>query len=212
MEYKENKSKKGLEGYIGEEKLGGVIWDPPPENLCSSDRFFVTPASSSSLMEETISKDTSEDAAKLSDVDRFLYGKLKSLHEKDKSTKRFEENNEEKPVGIFLESPGFSEDTRVDANENQTKIGPEDFFTVLTYSPSPYDDFRQSMHEMIQARLENNGKVDWEFMEELLFCYLNVNAKKSYRYILSAFVDLVLVLRENCGVLLSNTDTQLIGL
>ncbi|CAA3023686.1 Hypothetical predicted protein [Olea europaea subsp. europaea] len=183
QEYNENKSKKELEGYISEEKSEGVFWDPLPENLGGSDRFFVTPASSSSLMEETISKDTSEDAAKLSDVDRFLYGKLGSLpeteHEEYKSKKRFDKNNEEKPVEVFLESPRFSEDTGEEANEDQTNIGPDDFIRVSTYSLNPYDDFRQSMHEMIQARLENNGKVDWEFMEKLLFCYLNVNAKKS---------------------------------
>ncbi|XP_027184179.1 zinc-finger homeodomain protein 2-like [Coffea eugenioides] len=34
-------------------------------------------------------------------------------------------------------------------------------------------------------------------MEELLFCYLNLNDKKSYRFILRAFVDLIVVLREN---------------
>ncbi|KAL2534129.1 Transcription repressor OFP14 [Abeliophyllum distichum] len=205
-EYEENTSKKGHDGSIHAEKPGGVfldsprILDPPPENLCSSNRFFVTPASSSSLMEE-ISHDTSEDTAKLSDVDRFWYENFRSSYEKkyeeNMSKKGFEDNNKEKPGGVFSESPRFLEKTSEDANENQANIGPNDFITVLTYSPNPYDDFRQSMHEMIQARLENNGKIDWKFMEELLFCYLNLNEKKSYRYILSAFVDLILVLREN---------------
>lgn len=76
---------------------------------------------------------------------------------------------------------------------------PEDFIALLTYSPSPYEDFRRSMQEMVEARLEHNGKVDWEFLEELLFCYLDLNNKKSYRFILRAFVDLIVVLRENSG-------------
>lgn len=76
---------------------------------------------------------------------------------------------------------------------------PEDFIALLTYSPSPYEDFRRSMQEMVDARLEHNGKVDWEFLEELLFCYLDLNNKKSYRFILRAFVDVIVVLRENSG-------------
>ncbi|KAF3657722.1 hypothetical protein FXO38_13572 [Capsicum annuum] len=82
---------------------------------------------------------------------------------------------------------------------NETVLNPDDFITLVTYSPSPYDDFRQSMQEMMEARLNDQGKINWEFMEELLFCYLNLNDKKSYKYILSAFVDQVIVLRENSG-------------
>ncbi|OIS96558.1 PREDICTED: transcription repressor OFP14 [Nicotiana attenuata] len=78
-------------------------------------------------------------------------------------------------------------------------LNADDFITVVTYSPSPYDDFRQSMQEMMEARLNDQGKINWEFMEELLFCYFNLNDKKSYKYILSAFVDLIVVLRENAG-------------
>ncbi|PSS07445.1 Transcription repressor like [Actinidia chinensis var. chinensis] len=78
-------------------------------------------------------------------------------------------------------------------------MGPDDFITVLTYSPSPYDDFRNSMMEMIEARMHHQGEVDWEFMEEILFCFLDLNDQKSYKYILSAFVDLIVVLRENSG-------------
>ncbi|GAA0162516.1 hypothetical protein LIER_39426 [Lithospermum erythrorhizon] len=81
----------------------------------------------------------------------------------------------------------------------KTNQGPEDFITLLTFSMDPCDDFRHSMLEMIEARLEFNGKVDWEFMEELLFCYLNLNDKKSYKFILNAFVDLNVILRERLG-------------
>nr|CAA0839091.1 Transcription repressor OFP14 [Striga hermonthica] len=76
---------------------------------------------------------------------------------------------------------------------------PDDFIALLTYSPSPYEDFRRSMQEMVDARAEHNGRVDWEFLEELLFCYLDLNNKKAYRYILRAFVDLIVGLRENSG-------------
>lgn len=73
---------------------------------------------------------------------------------------------------------------------------PDGCVAVLAYSPSPYEEFRRSMQEMVEARMRNHGKVDWNFMEELLFCYLNLNEKQSHRYILSAFVDLVVVLRQ----------------
>lgn len=79
------------------------------------------------------------------------------------------------------------------------ELGPDDFIAVFTYSPRPYDDFRRSMEEMIEARMQHQGKVDWEFMEELLFSYMNLNDRKSYKYLLSAFVDLVVDLRENWG-------------
>ncbi|KAG8379929.1 hypothetical protein BUALT_Bualt07G0140800 [Buddleja alternifolia] len=93
-------------------------------------------------------------------------------------------------------SPATSEDA--DRGEDEAEA-PDDFIALLTYSPSPYEDFRRSMAEMVEARVEHNGKVDWGFMEELLFCYLDLNNKKAYRYILRAFVDLIVVLRENDG-------------
>ncbi|KAL3735840.1 hypothetical protein ACJRO7_024894 [Eucalyptus globulus] len=86
------------------------------------------------------------------------------------------------------------------SRENETKATlPDDCVAVLTHSTSPYDDFKRSMQEMVEARLQGHAKVDWEFMEELLFCYLNLNEKKSHKYILSAFVDLMVVLRRNRG-------------
>ncbi|PSR96117.1 Transcription repressor like [Actinidia chinensis var. chinensis] len=90
--------------------------------------------------------------------------------------------------------------------------GPDDFIAVFTYSPSPYDDFKHSMEGMIAARMHQNGKVDWEFMEELLFCYMDLNDKKSYKHILSAFVDLIVVLRENSSkVPMRSRRNRLVG-
>lgn len=67
---------------------------------------------------------------------------------------------------------------------------------VLTNSPDPYVDFSRSMREMVETRLQHHGRLDWDYMEELLFCYLNLNDKKTYRYIQSAYTDLVAVLRQ----------------
>ncbi|CAK9161470.1 unnamed protein product [Ilex paraguariensis] len=89
--------------------------------------------------------------------------------------------------------------TTGESEDAKEVMGPDDFIAVLTYSQSPHCDFRQSMKEMIGAQMDHRGKVDWEFMEELLFCYLNLNDRKSYKYILSAFVDLIVILRQNSG-------------
>ncbi|MCD7450834.1 hypothetical protein HAX54_008577 [Datura stramonium] len=92
-----------------------------------------------------------------------------------------------------------NESSAISTDCSKETMNADDFITVVTYSPSPYDDFRQSMQEMMDARMNDQGKINWEFMEELLFCYLNLNDKKSYKYILSAFVDQIVVLRENSG-------------
>lgn len=76
----------------------------------------------------------------------------------------------------------------------------EECIAVLRYSRNPQEDFRRSMQEMVEVRVEEEGKVlNWDFMEELLFCFLNLNDKKSYKYILGAFVDVVTALRQNDG-------------
>ncbi|GER44670.1 ovate family protein [Striga asiatica] len=62
---------------------------------------------------------------------------------------------------------------------------------VDTYSPDPYADFRRSMVEMIEAR---NYKADWEFLNELLLCYLSLNPKHAHKYIVEAFSDVVVSL------------------
>ncbi|XP_031473702.2 transcription repressor OFP14-like [Nymphaea colorata] len=64
---------------------------------------------------------------------------------------------------------------------------------VTTYSPDPFQDFRQSMKEMVEARAHEQG-VDWDFLEELLFCYLKLNHSRDHRYILAAFADLLVSL------------------
>ncbi|KAL9232057.1 hypothetical protein vseg_007204 [Gypsophila vaccaria] len=75
--------------------------------------------------------------------------------------------------------------------------GIEDCIAVLTVSPNPREDFRRSMQGVLYARTNTNERVDWDFMQELLFCYLRVNAKKQHGFIFSAFVDLIVKLRQN---------------
>ncbi|XP_055827759.1 transcription repressor OFP14 [Solanum dulcamara] len=143
----------------------------PPSNHTGSRRFFVAPGSSSSIIEEArTSMTVSDDTGSTSAI----------------TTTTATNTNSNESSAISTE---YSKET----------LNADDFITLVTYSPSPYDDFRQSMQEMMEARLNDQGKINWEFMEELLFCYLDLNDKKSYKYILCAFVDQIVVLRENSG-------------
>lgn len=147
--------------------------DPPPD-LCGSHRFFVAPGLSGSLIDETrislTSSSSSEfDAAGSSSSSSVIT----TVNNSTPRSNKYDNAKDAKDVTL-----------------------PDDCIAVLTYSPSPHDDFRRSMHEMVEGRLRHREKVDWSFMEELLFSYLNLNEKKAHKYILSAFVDLIVVLRQ----------------
>lgn len=155
-----------------EEKPGGILIESPksldpPVNLHNSGRFFVGKSSSSSLIEEARVSLTLTSGSTTEDL-----------------------------ASSSAASGGSSSEPKKRIEDSKDPTG-EDFITVLKYSPNPYEDFKRSMHEMVEARMSFKGKIDWEFMEELLFCYLKLNDKKSYRYILQAFVDLVVALRGN---------------
>jgi uncharacterized protein (TIGR01568 family) len=158
--------------------MNEILIDSPryidqPLDLCGSHRFFVERGSSSgSLVEEARSSltVTSENMGSSSSSSSTSVSTTSTLND-DSATVA---SNDPKQVRL-----------------------PDDCIAVLTYSPSPYDDFRRSMQEMVEEKLQNNGKVDWDFMEELLLCYLNLNEKTSHKFILSAFVDLIVGLRKN---------------
>ncbi|KAE8816278.1 hypothetical protein D1007_06127 [Hordeum vulgare] len=76
---------------------------------------------------------------------------------------------------------------------------------VVTLSVAPYEDFRRSMREMADAHARMEAAragtraapaVDWDFMEELLFCYLQLNDRAVHKDILRAFTDTVAALRR----------------
>jgi uncharacterized protein (TIGR01568 family) len=53
-------------------------------------------------------------------------------------------------------------------------------------SKNPYEDFKESIVEMVKAHGVNN----WETLEKLLSWYLEVNEKSNYGFIIDAFFDL----------------------
>ncbi|GAA0151137.1 hypothetical protein LIER_09923 [Lithospermum erythrorhizon] len=71
-------------------------------------------------------------------------------------------------------------------------------------SRDPFVDFRRSMEEMMEANHVSLLKDNWDFLEELLACYLKVNNKSNHGYIVGAFVDLLVSLQLTSAI---NTDS-----
>lgn len=69
---------------------------------------------------------------------------------------------------------------------------------VPTFSPDPYQDFRRSMQEMVEARPELMMDVNsnWNVLHQLLLCYLALNPKTTHNFIISAFSDLLISLMD----------------
>ncbi|CAK9154388.1 unnamed protein product [Ilex paraguariensis] len=68
---------------------------------------------------------------------------------------------------------------------------------IHTFSPDPYSDFRKSMQDMVEARGVVDIKADWDFLHELLSCYLTLNPKQTHKIIVSAFADLIVSLMSS---------------
>ena len=71
---------------------------------------------------------------------------------------------------------------------------------IQTYSPDPLQDFKKSMQEMVEAHGIIDVKADWEFLHELLLCYLTLNPKHTHKFIIKAFSDLLVSIMssESC--------------
>nr|ACU16598.1 unknown [Glycine max] len=165
-----------------------------------------------------LNNNNNNDAATLADVDRFLMENFKSLYLKDEHDHQNHDQEITTPRDLpgstrfFVKPAGFSGSLVEDAftsdeatsistindvsssNSYEKEALPDNSIALLTRSTSPYEDFKRSMQEMVN---NHESVVDWDFMEELLFCYLNLNEKKSHKFILSAFVDLITVMRRN---------------
>lgn len=107
---------------------------------------------------------------------------------------------------FFFSTPGRSNSIVDSAGERRsadiTLLG-NSVDAVPTFSPDPYSDFRRSMQEMLEAARgdhatkfssNNNNNNNWEFLHELLSCYLALNPKSTHKFIIGAFSDLVVSL------------------
>ncbi|GFP92309.1 transcription repressor ofp12, partial [Phtheirospermum japonicum] len=70
---------------------------------------------------------------------------------------------------------------------------------VPTYSPDPFADFRRSMQEMVEAREVHDVRESWDYLHELLMCYLSLNPKSTHKFIVGAFADLLVSLMTEKG-------------
>ncbi|KAG6726771.1 hypothetical protein I3842_02G096200 [Carya illinoinensis] len=95
---------------------------------------------------------------------------------------------------FFFPSPGRSNSIfeSLDAGQDPENALVNGSVKVPKYSLDPYIDFRRSMQEMAEARNLPDVKREWEYLHELLLCYLTMNPKHTHSYIIRAFADLVI--------------------
>jgi uncharacterized protein (TIGR01568 family) len=137
---------------------------------------------------------TNDQAATLSDVDRFLFDNFRSLyiHDDDPcfpassgtSTTLGEETQPTADTSCSFESV---EDIK-EARPREVSV---DGTAIVVFSMDPYTDFRRSMQNMIKMHHGSISQpLDWDFLEELLFYYLQLNDQTAHKHILKAFADL----------------------
>uniref|UniRef100_A0A7N0ZRW4 Transcription repressor n=1 Tax=Kalanchoe fedtschenkoi TaxID=63787 RepID=A0A7N0ZRW4_KALFE len=116
---------------------------------------------------------------------------------------------------FFISSPGRS-NSIIDSSASSSSFGSDtssvmkNSVAVPTYSPDPYADFRRSMEEMVEARENGSGQENdsnnWEYLHELLLCYLALNPKATHKFIIGAFADLVVDHMPKAPALKSRTE------
>ncbi|XP_027364736.1 transcription repressor OFP12-like [Abrus precatorius] len=94
---------------------------------------------------------------------------------------------------FFFSSPGTS-NSIIQSPDTRTSTPTGGGITVPKYSLNPYVDFLRSMQEMIRSRQIFDVRKDWDYLHELLLCYLALNPTHTHKYIVRAFTDLVVEL------------------
>lgn len=80
----------------------------------------------------------------------------------------------------------------VDPPEPENLVGGS--IAIPTDSPDPFVDFRRSMQEMVEANDMIDVRNNWDYLHELLMCYLSLNPKSNHKFIVGAFSDLLVSL------------------
>lgn len=91
---------------------------------------------------------------------------------------------------VETQENGCLEDEDDEEAEKEEKVAYKESEMLSMVSENPYEDFRRSMEEMVEA----HGVKDWKGLEELLGCYLKINGKTNHGYIVGAFIDLLVSL------------------
>ncbi|KAM3317474.1 hypothetical protein ACQJBY_035262 [Aegilops geniculata] len=138
-------------------------------------------------------------AATLSDVDRFLFDNFRSLyiHDRDDDNARFSSSPGTSSTSIVDETQltagttSLSNSVKEGTGEARPGDDTSDDAAIVLFSMDPYTDFRRSMQNMIKMHHgQESQSLDWDFLEELLFYYLQLNDQSVHRHILKAFADL----------------------
>ena len=147
-------------------------------------------------------ENSKDQAATLSDVDRFLFDNFRSLyiHDDDDANNHpcFPSSSPGTSTSLVDETQPTAETSSSSESVTEDVIkearpGEEsgDNTAIVVFSMDPYADFRRSMQNMIKM---HHGRVpqplDWDFLEELLFYYLQLNDQAVHKHILKAFADL----------------------
>ncbi|KAL3828784.1 hypothetical protein ACJIZ3_017586 [Penstemon smallii] len=103
---------------------------------------------------------------------------------------------------FFFSSPGSSNSILEPPPQDIAMVISGGGLAVQTYSPDPYGDFRKSMQEMIEDRKLRDVITDWDFLHELLLCYLSLNPKHTHKFIVAAFADVIVsfVAEDTCRI------------
>ncbi|WJX17896.1 hypothetical protein P8452_07755 [Trifolium repens] len=102
------------------------------------------------------------------------------------SDRLFFEPNETSSILKIKEIINVSPNGIVSNNNNSILLPFENTIEFSMDSKNPYEDFKESIVEMVKAHGVNN----WETLEKLLSWYLEVNEKSNYGFIIDAFFDL----------------------
>ncbi|KAH7692790.1 Nucleotide-diphospho-sugar transferases protein [Dioscorea alata] len=155
--------------------------------------YYSTPStmSSSSSIDDHISNDHQDldfsvQRPAIISAGRFFFSPSfsKSIMEEAKKEQEQEEEQEEEEGEEEEEEGGGG------GGGNVLKGLFKESLMMTMVSDDPYQDFRTSMEEMVEA----HGVKEWPHLQELLHCYLKLNEKKTHKVILLAFVDLLMQL------------------
>ncbi|XP_010233435.1 transcription repressor OFP14 [Brachypodium distachyon] len=163
--------------------------------LLSTCRFPRTP--SLDIDQAAAADNSREQAATLSDVDRFLFDNFRSLyiHDRDEdvclSSSLGTSSSLANGTQPTAETSSLSESGAEDIREASPGDEHGNNTAIVLFSIDPYTDFRGSMQNMTKMHhCQESKTLDWDFLEELLFYYLQLNDQSVHKYILKAFADL----------------------
>lgn len=168
-----------------------------PSRLRSACKYPKTP--SFDKWDPNINLPTINHAATLSDVDQFLFDNFHSLYINDNdssSTSTFTKPNGRMHPDFSGNSTSVSSMTSASATDDIS--AKEAVVGIMIFSMNPYKDFMNSMKRMAEAHhADASQPLDWDFLEELLLCYLELNDKSIHKHVLRAFSDLTAGIRTS---------------